>query len=331
MVRFRPALATAAAVALSTALAACGSSDSKTSSAPPPEPAPSAAAASFPSAKGKTLQDLERGLTEGPNFAPSVSVLNKGTNRFGFALFDDARKQISGAPVAMYVSKADGSELSGPFVARAESLEVSPQFLSKTSSSDPDAAKSIYVSDVKFPGKGKYTVTALARLNDKLVTTTTYEVAVGAKGAQPPQVGEKAPVIDTLTPADVGGDLSQLDTRIPPAKELNQVNAKDVIGKKPVVLLFGTPQLCQSRVCGPVEDIVLEEQAKGHPGVDFIHQEIYNDNEIQKGFRKQVGQYRLPSEPWVFVIDDKGVVQARLEGAFSAGELARAIAKVEKS
>jgi hypothetical protein len=326
----RPGAALAAALLVSLVLAACGSSSSKTATTPPPVPKPTASAADFPSAKGKTLQDIQRGLPNGPIFAPAVSLVDKGDNRFGFALFDAARKQITGAPAAMYVSKTDGTDLSGPYVARAESLRVPTQYLSKTSAQDPDAAHSIYVSNVKFPTKGKYAVTALARVNGKMVQTTTYEVQAGAPGSQPPKVGETAPKIDTLTPADVGGDLTKLDTRVPPAPQLNKVNFADVYGKKPIALLFATPLLCQSRVCGPVEDIMLEEQAKGHGNVQFIHQEIYNDNEIKKGFRKQVGAYHLPSEPWLFVIDKNGKVVDRLEGAFSAGEVERALAKVDK-
>jgi len=314
----------------SVVLAACGSSSSDEPKTAEQAPPPTAAATDFPAAgNGKTLQDLQKDLPEGPIFAPSVSVLNKGSNRFGFALFDAGRNQIDDAPVAMYTSQTDGSDLQGPYVARSESLKVSPQYLSKTSSSDPDAAKSLYVADVPFKKKGKYAVTAIARQKGKDFATTTYEVNVGANGAQPPVKGDKAPKIDTLTRADVGGDLSKLDTRQPPAPQLNEVNYADVLGKKPIAVLFGTPLLCQSRVCGPVEDVFLEEQAKGHGDVQFIHQEIYNDNEVKKGFRKQVSQFRLPTEPWVFVIDKNGVVQERLEGAFSAGELQRALAKVE--
>ncbi len=323
----RSAASFALVAILATAVAGCGGSSSSSSTTPPAQPPATATPASFPSSSGKTLQDLERGLPQGPIFAPSVSILEKGVNRFGFALFDTAHKQISGAPVAMYVSRPDGSALRGPFVARAESLKVAPQFLSKTSAQDPDAARSLYVADVKFPAEGKFAVTSLAKLDGKLVSTTTYEVGVGGKGAAPPAVGDKAPVINTLTTADVGGDLSKLDTRIPPAPQLNKVNFADVVGKKPIVLVFATPLLCQSRVCGPVEDIVLQEQGKGSD-VQFIHQEIYNNNDVSKGFRKQVGQYNLPSEPWVFVIDKNGVVQARFEGAFSSGELERAMAKI---
>ena len=63
-----------------------------------------------------------------------------------------------------------------------------------------------------------------------------------------------------------------------------------MLGKKPVVLTFATPQLCQSRVCGPVVDVVEQVKATATKGVAFIHQEIYKDNDINKGFRPQVGR-----------------------------------------
>jgi hypothetical protein len=44
--------------------------------------------------------------------------------------------------------------------------------------------------------------------------------------------------------------------------------------------------------------------------------------------RPQVAAWKLASEPWTFVIDRSGKVSARFEGAFSIGELQRAVAKV---
>jgi hypothetical protein len=59
-----------------------------------------------------------------------------------------------------------------------------------------------------------------------------------------------------------------------------------------------------------------------HPGqAAFIHMEIYNDNDVQKGYRPQFLAYHLPSEPWLFAVNAKGRVAARMEGAFSLGEL----------
>jgi hypothetical protein len=95
------------------------------------------------------------------------------------------------------------------------------------------------------------------------------------------------------------------------------------------VLVFATPQLCQSRVCGPVTDIAYQVQSEDQSkGVRFVHMEIYNGNEVAKGLRPQIGAYRLASEPWTFVIDRKGIVRARFEGAFSAAELSAAVDEV---
>ena len=92
---------------------------------------------------------------------------------------------------------------------------------------------------------------------------------------------------------------------------------------------FATPQYCQSRTCGPVVDVVSSVRKQPDSGgVRFIHVEIYKDNDPAKGVNQWVSQWRLPTEPFTFVVDRKGVIRARLEGAFSAAELERAVAKV---
>lgn len=316
-----------AALAFAAALAGCGSEDTA-STQPAPPPAATAKVEDFPTAEGKTLGELQSSMAEGPVLSPSVSLLKKGTNRFAFALFDRARKQVSGAQVAVYTSETDGTNLRGPFVARSESLEVKPQFRSRQTASDPDAAKNVYVTDLKIPERGDLAIMALVRLDGRLLTTNAYGARVGGRGAQPPDVGDQAPVINTPTRADVGGDLSKIDTRIEPIPAMHEVDFADVVGKKPVVLVFATPQLCASRVCGPVVDIAYQVQSEVADKVAFVHMEIYQDNDASKPYRPQLATYRLPSEPWTFVIDRTGKVSDRFEGAYSVGELERAVAKV---
>jgi hypothetical protein len=308
----------------------CGSSDngSDTSDNAPAQPQPVASKADFPRTAGKTLPDVIGNLPTGPILAPSVSLLQKGGNRVGFALFDTAGKQLSGAGVALYVGTLKGSAARGPYLARSESLKVLPQFESKQTATDPNSARGVYVADVPFKRDGKYAMLAITKLDGRLVATSPISVQVGGKKIVPPDVGEKAPVIHTLTPADVAGDVAKIDTRIPPAPSLLKDDFADVVGKKPVVLTFATPQLCQSRVCGPVVDVVDQVQAKVGDKVSFIHQEVYEDNDVNKGLRVQLQTYRLQTEPWTFVIDRHGVIATRYEGAFSAGELESAVAKV---
>ena len=89
--------------------------------------------------------------------------------------------------------------------------------------------------------------------------------------------------------------------------------------------LFATPQLCQSRVCGPVVDIA--EQLKKTYGnrVQFIHQEVYMDNEVDNGLRPPLKAFGLQTEPWLFAVNRQGRITARLEGSFGFNAMEAAI------
>jgi hypothetical protein len=306
--------------------AGCGSNEADTT--PPPQPEPTGRPAGFPPARGRTLTALRAEAGRSLVFTPSVRSLRKGTNRFGFALYDVAGKQITGATVALYTARQDGSGVHGPYIARSESLKVSGPFQSRTTSSDPDAAKAVYVADVPFHRWGRHVVTAMAKLDGRLVMTSPHSTDVERSASDPPAVGERAIRVHTRTLADVGGDASKLDTRIPPAPDLLRTDLADVLGRKPVVITFATPALCQSRVCGPVVDIVEQAKSRAGAGVAWIHQEIWRHNDPGKGPQGPVAAWRLHTEPWTFVIDRSGRIAARFEGAFSAGELERAVAKV---
>jgi hypothetical protein len=108
---------------------------------------------------------------------------------------------------------------------------------------------------------------------------------------------------------------------------MHKYNLRNVLGKKPIVLVFATPLLCVSRVCGPVVDIAEEVKEERPDDAAYIHMEIYNDNDPNKGARQQVLDYGLKSEPWLFVLDADGKVSTRIEGAFSKQELEAAIDK----
>jgi hypothetical protein len=321
----RAALGTAAALAALALLAGCGSSSQGDDAQKPP---PVARPQDFPKPNGRTIAQMRKQYgAGGPVLSPSVSQLEPGGNRFGFGLFDRARAQIADAPAVLYMSKAAGGKAMGPFPAHYESLHVEPQFLSRTVSSDPTAAKSVYVADLKFPKKGRYQVFGLTRLDDRLVAATAAGPALSVKRGAVPDVGDRAPLIHTPTKASVGGDLAKIDTR-QPHDSMHDIDYADVLGKKPIMLLFATPQLCQSRVCGPVVDVAEQIKAQHPSDAAWIHMEIYNDNQIDRGFRPQVSAFHLPTEPWLFAIDRRGRVAARIEGAYSARELEAALKKV---
>ena len=50
--------------------------------------------------------------------------------------------------------------------------------------------------------------------------------------------------------------------------------------------------------------------------MDFIHQEVYTDNDPNKGLRPPLQAFHLQTEPWLFVVGKDGRITARLEGSF---------------
>jgi len=143
-----------------------------------------------------------------------------------------------------------------------------------------------------------------------------------------PSVGDPAIPSKTPTLASTGGDLAALTTARHPDRALYQVSvAQAIAAHEPFVLAFATPQFCQSRTCGPVVDVVSAVRKQpASKGIRFIHVEIYKDNDPANGVNQWVDQWRLPTEPFTFVVDRTGVVRAKFEGAFSAAELERAVA-----
>jgi hypothetical protein len=306
-------------------IAGCGGSDNGTGSRSRPAPA----ASDFPSAKGKTLREVLLGTngTQGPVVSPAARAFHLGTNRFPFGIFTAGHDQITDAQVAIYAAPGRGvnGPAIGPFPARIEDLTTKPAFRAKTTADDPSAAQVAYVSDIPLERPGPWAFGALIKKGG------SYQYSLlpspDPVGDYPmPQVGQQAPVIHTLTAGQVS-DISQIDTRVPP-DDMHSDDFANVVGKKPVVLLFATPALCQSRVCGPVTDIAEQVKQEFGERVAFIHQEIYNNNNINDGPRPQMRAFHLSTEPWAYVIDRSGKVSSVLQGPFSVQELEAAVQKV---
>ena len=355
MLSRRATCALACALAAAAPLAGCGggSEGTSTSSQPVNRPAPPKSA--FPSAAGKTLGEIVKSADGHSELviSPAALVFHTGENRYPVGVFHSDRSQVDDAEVALYVAKvpqvkkagglsksgkrkkgsaarASAQALeqpaSGPFPMAVESLATKPAFRAQTTSSDPDAATAVYTTTIDFPSDGEWRLAALVKQGDETKATLLPSASVG-EFEDVPKVGEKAPLIHTPTSSDVGGDVSKVTTRVPPDTQ-NRVDYAEALGKEPIILLFATPQFCQSRVCGPVVDVA--EQVKQQYGDEaaFIHMEIYKDNDPSKGVRPQVRAFHLPSEPWLFAIDRQGVIKAEIEGAFGVDRLTRVVREV---
>jgi hypothetical protein len=323
---FRKTIAAAAGLAAVALIAGCGDSDNGTGS----RSQAALPTSDFPAAAGRSLEQVlltaSKGQ-QGPVVAPAAAEFYVGTNRFPFGVFTAGRDQITDAQVAIYAAPGQGvkGKAIGPFPARIEDLTTKPAFRAKTTADDPSAAQVAYVSDIPLERPGPWAFGALIKTGD------TYQYSllptphpVGDYTA--PRVGQKAPVVDTPTVGEVS-NISEIDTRVPP-DDMHSDDLASVLGKKPVVLLFATPALCVSRVCGPVTDEAEQVKQEFGDRVAFIHQEVYNNNQINDGPRPQMTAYGLRTEPWLFVIDRNGKVSTVLQGPFSVQELQAAVQKV---
>jgi hypothetical protein len=272
-------------------------------------------AADFPSVDGRSLQEVADSMQGGPEVGLAGQTYITGDNRLAFGVIDAQGKFVYGK-TAVYIAPTPDAPAQGPFPAPADVLVTDPAFRSRQAASEADLFAAVYGADVKFSKPGNWTLLTATRSGGGMLAAPSQVKVVKPGKDDIPQVGQAAPPVETDTIASAKGDEESIDTRIPTAPELHQESFADVAGKKPVALLFATPQLCQSRVCGPVTDIALQMKAKYGDKMTFIHQEVYKDNDPNKGLRKPLQQFNLKSEPWLFVVGADGKVTERLEGSF---------------
>ncbi|HEX2103963.1 MAG TPA: DUF47 family protein [Solirubrobacteraceae bacterium] len=335
----RLALAPLCAALTVLAVAACGGgsdsgSDSDTGRAQAPPgvsqqeferrlaEAASATEADFPPAAGRTLQAIADTVQAGPQLGLATSVFTPGDERLAFGLIDQSNNFIYGK-TAVYIARDPSQRALGPFPAPADALVTKPAFRSQNAAVESSPIAQIYATKVPFERAGRYAVLAVTKQGSTLVGAPA-EVQVKRR-TRIPDVGDRPPAIATDTVASAAGNLAAIDTRRPFARELHETSFKDVLGRKPVALLFATPQLCQSRVCGPVVDIELQMQEKYGDRMTFIHQEVYRDNQVDKGLRPSLRAFGLQTEPWLFTVDADGRIAARLEGSFGVKEFEQAV------
>jgi hypothetical protein len=309
--------------ASSTSTGAAGTTSS--TAGPPPAIAELAAAEAprqrqFPVAHGRTLRQLAALASSSAQLGAATGTFVPGTQRLAFGLNTSSGAFIY-APTAVYVARTADSPAKGPFLAPADPMTVAPAYRSRQNEG-PGGIQAIYAAQLPLPSKGTYVLLALTRTPHGLIGSPG-EIAVAAS-SRIPDVGQRPPAIATDTLASVHGNVGLLTTRVPP-DDMHAISFNQVLGKRPVALLFSTPQLCTSRVCGPVTDVVAALEQQFRDRITFIHEEVYVENQPTKGLRPQMRAFHLETEPWLFTISRRGIIAARLEGAFGRNEVRQAL------
>jgi len=145
------------------------------------------------------------------------------------------------------------------------------------------------------------------------------------------QPTSKSPGIGEVPPASLNRtlatqpDIKLLSSAAEPDPALHQLTVADAISNgRPTVVGFLTPAFCQTKWCAPVLDTVKAAHAETGDAVNYIHIEVYDDFQTLTVV-KEMAEWGLDTEPWVFVLDDEGRVVARFSGPLSPAELMSAI------
>ncbi len=206
----------------------------------------------------------------------------------------------------------------GPFEARVETIAAEG-----VPAAEGDIGEVLVVhADIPRPGGWLMVATYTV---DGVPSGAHVGLSLLAK-ARSPAVGEAAPRSETPTLRSTGGDVAALSTAPEPQRSLLEHSvAESLDDRVPFVLAFATPRFCQSRLCGPVVEIVaqVQRELRGTP-MRFLHVEVFEDNDPAKGTNRWFREWRLLTEPWVFVVGADGRVKAKFEGSVSPRELEQA-------
>ncbi len=241
-----------------------------------------------------------------------------GENRVTFLVLRSSGELVDASRARVSVAKGD-LDAKPTLDATAENLPVGAT--EKLGGADDFDAPNVWVTHLELDAPGPYTLLVELEGTD-VQAVGQIEVA---ESAATPAIGSTAPPSDNPTLAD--GFPEDITTATPPDVELLRYSVKESIEDRvPFVVVFATPKFCQSRVCGPVVDVVDKVRlGLGDSGVRFIHVEIYEGNDPSKGFNRWVQEWNLPTEPYTFLVDGDGIVRAKFEGLVTVGELEEAV------
>jgi hypothetical protein len=241
-----------------------------------------------------------------------------GENRVSFLVVDNQGYLVHAPRARVLVAK--GSLDAVPTIeGQARDLEVG----ATARDADPSDfdAPSVYVTHVDLPSPGTYTMLVEPQ-GKEIQAVGTLEVSADS---QTPKVGDPAIPSDNPTLRD--GFAQDITTARPPDTELLRYSiAQSLAEHVPFVAVFATPKFCESRVCGPVVNVVDEARRRlAGSGVRFIHVEVYEHNDPQQGFNRWFSEWKLSHEPYTFLVGADGLIKARFEGLVTVGELVDAV------
>lgn len=228
---------------------------------------------------------------------------------FGLTLNDDLVKDPTGVTVA-FGRSFDKVGPAQPVELHSEGIADHPYYKTAYQFAEPG----VWVIEVHAKGT---------------VGATQFDV-ITPQASKVPRVGQQMAPVDTPTTTDPHG-VNPICTRSPNCPFHTRTISQALQAGKPTAVLFATPALCQSRVCGPVLDILVGQAPAFADTVQFIHVEVYkslnttfSEADLTPGMRA----YGLQFEPALFLAGADGIIRERLDGPYDAKECGAALRRL---
>jgi hypothetical protein len=290
----------------------------------------------------------------GSRYYPIVisSDLAVGEQRFQVGLIDQGDDGTGQTPVAgaqlhfkFYLLNTDGQTATERFDAEPEAVTIMKTYTHThedgTVETHEAGETGVYITYVTFDTAALWGVEVSGTLADGTSIVDDgndpvrpfFQVSEKSAGLA---VGDPAPASRQTLASDVA-DIRSIDTSLNPIPEEHNLTIADaIVSGKPTVIAFATPAFCITQLCGPTKEIFdgLYEQYKGQ--ANFIHIEPYDVDRVRAGECQNLGDcvvpalndFRLDSEPWVFIVDAQGKVAAKYDGVVSENEMEQGLQKV---
>jgi hypothetical protein len=265
--------------------------------------------------KPGTLDAIWRQAGPAVALVPGTSDYAPGQIRVSFLVVDPRGQVIERPRARFWIARGRKDVPFATTTARLQPIGVGGE-------GTDTGLKSIFVANVRVATPGQYWIVARPVGGTPIGGILQLDVKAHS---QTPALGAKA--YPSRTPTLANAPAAKLTTRRPPDRALLGYSvASSLAAHRPFVVVFATPRYCESRTCGPVVDVVDAARKRfAARGIRFIHVEIYKDNNPRLGQNRWVKEWRLPSEPWTFLVGRDGRIKAKFGGSVSVAELMAAI------
>lgn len=245
------------------------------------------------------------------------SDLAVGPNqRFLLALIDERNRPVTDAQVQLQFFKVVDQTR-----AQARTELVPAPFRGSPQLGD----RGLYVARAAFDEPGPWGAEVRVTRPDGRQHTLRLSFEVRPQGVTP-ALGSPAPASNTPTGANAAEAERLCSAR--PVDEFHRLSIAEAIQQaKPLLVLFATPGFCSSATCGPSLEVVQAVAAQHGDRLNVVHVEIYKAGQ-PPDLVPAVAEWKLPSEPWVFLVNADGQVADKFEGGVTTEELAPTVARL---